>query len=99
MKKRPQHRWIDELGDEDLAFVKRLVLASGSLKEVAASYGVSYPTVRRRLDRVIAKISVLEDPAIESPFERVVRLLFADGRIDATTMKTLLTAHGEEIGR
>jgi hypothetical protein len=33
------------LDDTELEFVLRLVLASGSLKDLARSYGVSYPTV------------------------------------------------------
>ena len=45
--------WLADLEDEDAAFIKKFVLASGSLKEVAALYGVSYPTVRLRLDRLI----------------------------------------------
>ena len=45
--------WMAELEDEDLAFIKKFILASGSLKEVASVYGVSYPTVRLRLDRLI----------------------------------------------
>ena len=49
-----------ELEDEDLAFVKKFLLASGSLKEVASVYGVSYPTVRLRLDRLIQKIRLSE---------------------------------------
>ena len=48
--------WIADLDEQDLTFVKRFLLASGSLKEVAAQYGVSYPTVRLRLDRLIQKI-------------------------------------------
>ena len=47
--------WIADLDEQDLTFVKRFLLASGSLKEVAAQYGVSYPTVRLRLDRLIQK--------------------------------------------
>ena len=47
--------WMAELEDEDLAFIKKFLLASGSLKEVASLYGVSYPTVRLRLDRLIQK--------------------------------------------
>ena len=35
--------WIAALEEEDLTFIKKFVLASGSLKEVAALYGVSYP--------------------------------------------------------
>ena len=41
--------WMSNLDDEDMTFIKRFLLASGSMKEVAAQYGVSYPTVRLRL--------------------------------------------------
>ena len=84
------------LNDEDLAFIKRLVLASGSLKDVAASYGISYPTVRLRLDRLIAKITVTESEDIRSDFERVLRAQHAEGKIDADTLKTLLAAYRTE---
>jgi hypothetical protein len=42
----PEDRWIDALSDEDVAFLRRFLLASGSLKDVAAAYGVSYPSRR-----------------------------------------------------
>lgn len=90
------HPWIDLLEDEDLAFLKRFVLASGSLKELAQAYGISYPTVRLRLDRLIAKIKVYDSHTEMSAFERTVRALHADGRIDAPTLKTLLLAHHQE---
>lgn len=90
-------RWTDQLGDEDLAFVKRLVLASGSLKEVAGAYGISYPTVRLRLDRLIGKIRVLDDQSISSRFERVLRSQYAEGHLDLETLKRLLAAHREEM--
>lgn len=90
-------RWIDYLTDEDLAFIKRLVLASGSLKEVAAGYGISYPTVRLRLDRLIAKITITDSQDIRSEFERVLRTQHAEGKIDAETLKILLDAYRTEI--
>jgi hypothetical protein len=39
---------------EHQRFIEIFVLASGSLKEIAEQTGVSYPTVRSRLDKVIA---------------------------------------------
>ena len=63
------HRWIELLDEEDLAFLKRFVLASGSLKELAQAYGISYPTVRLRLDRLIAKIEIFESQRSMSDFE------------------------------
>jgi len=91
-----RRRWTDKLSDEDLAFVKRLVLASGSLKEVAKGYGISYPTVRLRLDRLIAKIRILESQEIAGDFERLLRVLYAEGRLDMDTVNQLLAAHKKE---
>jgi len=91
--------WLDRLSDEDIAFIKRFVLASGSLKALAQDYGISYPTVRLRLDRLIDKIKLIEDQTIHSDFERAVRVMYAEGRIDAQTVKQLLTAHHSELER
>jgi hypothetical protein len=90
-------RWIDALEDEDVSFIKRFLLASGSLKELAGVYGISYPTVRLRLDRLIEKIKLLDrqDPA--SPFERLLRMQHVDGKIDSRTLKVLLEAHQAEV--
>ena len=90
-------RWIDHLSDEDLAFVKRFVLASGSLKAMADAYGISYPTVRLRLDRVIERIKIYDSDQITSEFERILRAQYADGKIDLATLKTLLGAHKKEL--
>lgn len=90
-------RWTDRLSDEDLNFIKRFVLASGSLKAVAAEYRISYPTVRLRLDRLIEKIKIFDSLQIASEFERQVRALYAEGRIDVPTMKHLLKVHEAEL--
>jgi hypothetical protein len=88
--------WLEYMSEEDLAFIKRFVVASGSLKDVAAGYGISYPTVRLRLDRLIAKIAVVENMDIRSEFERLLRAQHAEGRIDADTLKSLLAAHRKD---
>lgn len=88
--------WLEALSEEDLTFVKRFVLASGSLKAVAAAYGVSYPTVRLRLDRLIEKIKIYDNQQITSPFERALRGAYAEGKIDLTTLKSLLAAYRQE---
>jgi len=89
-------RWVDLLEPEDLAFLKRFLMASGSLKELASVYGISYPTVRLRLDRLIEKVKVLDRQDISSPFERLLRLQHAEGKIDQQTLKLLLDAHHAE---
>lgn len=74
-------------------FLKRFVLASGSLKALAQAYGVSYPTVRLRLDRLIERIRIFDSDTDQDDFERVVRAQFAEGRIDQRTLRVLLEAH------
>ena len=94
--------WMDELSQEDLAFIKRFILASGSLKAVAAEYGVSYPTVRSRLDRLIAKVDAIDKADVSDPFERRLRALVADMVVSPTIARDLLNAHYEQqiaIGR
>ena len=44
---------LGNLPIEHQRFIEMFVLAGGSLKEIAAQTGVSYPTVRSRLDKVI----------------------------------------------
>ncbi len=93
-----RHGWLEYLADEDLMFIKRLILASGSLKEVAATYQISYPTVRLRLDRLIEKIKIVDSVEPMSRFERTLRAAYADGKIDANTLRALLSAHREDTG-
>jgi len=92
-------RWLELLSDEDLAFIKRFILASGSLKDLAKAYDISYPTVRLRLDTLIAKVKVIDSMEIRSEFERLARLLFAEGRFDADTLGRLLSAWQAEKGK
>lgn len=89
--------WLDALGDDDLQFVRRLLLASGSLKEVAAGYGISYPTVRARLDRLIVKVRAADAAAHADAFERRVRALVADGTLSATLGRELIDSHAAVV--
>jgi hypothetical protein len=89
--------WIQRLSEEDRAFVKRFILASGSLKELASVYGISYPTVRLRLDRLIEKIKIFEDQRFTSEFERLARARYAEERLDKETLLELLEAHRREM--
>ena len=84
--------WMAELEDEDLTFIKKFLLASGSLKEVASVYGVSYPTVRLRLDRLIQKIQLTES-AEADPYVSLVKRLAVDDKLDFDTAKILITAY------
>ena len=50
--------WFLGLEEEEQEFLKRFILASGSLKQLAKDYEVSYPTVRIRVDKIIEKIKL-----------------------------------------
>jgi hypothetical protein len=49
-----------QLSPEEQQFVLRFLLSSGSLKEMAAQMGNSYPTVRNKLDDLIEKVKSLQ---------------------------------------
>ena len=91
--------WLAGMSEEDLGFVKRFLLASGSLKQIAQEYGISYPTVRLRLDRLIEKIKLYESHSRQSPFEQLLRSAHVDGKIDRATLADLLSAYRKEMER
>ena len=81
--------WMERLEDEDVSFIKNFVLASGSLKEMANLYGVTYPTVRLRLDRLIDKIKAV-DSREGDPYVELVKRLALDDKLDFETAKLLI---------
>lgn len=81
--------WLSALEDEDLVFIKKFILASGSLKEMAGQYGVTYPTVRLRLDRLIQKIQLGEKEG-EDPYISLVKRLAVNDKLDFDTAKLLI---------
>lgn len=84
--------WMAGLEEEDVAFIKKFILASGSLKEVAGQYGVTYPTVRLRLDRLIQKIRLVEDTAAD-PYIAAIKRLAMDEKLDLDTAKILIAEY------
>ncbi|MEG0692975.1 MAG: DUF2089 family protein [Oscillospiraceae bacterium] len=84
--------WMANLDDEDLSFTKKFILSSGSLKEIANQYGVTYPTVRLRLDRLIQKIQISEDTANE-PYIALIKRLAVNEKLDFDTAKVLISEY------
>jgi hypothetical protein len=89
-------RWTDLLDEDELGFVKQFLLVSGSLKDLASRYGVSYPTVRLRLDRLIQKIDVFERFHDRSETERKLRAFYAEGRLTDDVFKSLMNTARKE---
>ena len=84
--------WMADLEEEDVAFIRRFLLASGSLKEVAGEYGVSYPTVRLRLDRLIQKVRLADDRAAD-PYVALIKRLAVNEKIDFDAAKLLISEY------
>ncbi|MGJ3829679.1 DUF2089 family protein, partial [Lactiplantibacillus plantarum] len=80
---------------EDQEFVKQLVIASGSLKQLAKIYQVSYPTVRMRLNTIIQKINFIEDNGANT-FETKVMKLVIDEKLSLEVAKQIITDFREE---
>ena len=85
--------WVRMLEHEDWQFIRRFILASGSLKEMANQYDVSYPTVRARLDRLISKVEEAEKHDKADEFTRLVSVLVADAQIDKGVGKKLISVY------
>jgi hypothetical protein len=51
---------LSRLSIDDQSFIIEFIKASGSLKEMAKLLGLSYPTVRNRLDEIIERIKPAE---------------------------------------
>ena len=90
--------WLASLENEDVEFIKKFVLCSGSLKDMAHLYGVTYPTVRLRLDRLIQKIR-LSDHIDREPFITLIKRMAIDDKIDFDTARILITEYRKNGGR
>ncbi len=85
-------RWMANLTDEDMSFIKNFVLSSGSLKEMSQMYQVSYPTMRIRLNRLIEKLRISDNES-EDPFVLLVKSLAIDDKYDVDTARTLINEY------
>ena len=81
--------WMVDLEEEDITFIKNFILASGSLKEMAGQYKVTYPTVRLRLDRLIQNIQMNESKEAD-PYIALIKRLALKEKIDFDTAKMLI---------
>jgi len=82
------------LSPEQLEFVEEFLRARGNFKDLERELGMSYPTLRSRLDAVIRALGIHGDvePDREAEAERRREILrqLAEGRIGAEDAATLL---------
>ncbi len=74
---------------EDLDLVCELVLQSGSLKGLASSYGVSYPTIRARLDKTIERLRAVVEGATPDPVADLLARLVERGELSVSGARAL----------
>ena len=60
---------FDYLSDEDLYFTETFIRCRGNIKEVEKTLGISYPTVRSKLDTVIKELGYESAPD-EQPVQK-----------------------------
>jgi len=83
-----EHKWLEVLTDDDLEFIHQFILASGSLKQLAAYYGVSYPTIRNRADKLIERVRLSESE--DQPYVAFVKSMAMEGKITMDAAKELI---------
>lgn len=89
-------RWLDALEQDELRFLKRFLLASGSLKDLAGQYDVSYPTIRNRLNDLIAKVEAADEAEEIGPLRANIRALVRADRLDVEIAQEILNAYSQE---
>ncbi|QDT26274.1 hypothetical protein Enr10x_15750 [Gimesia panareensis] len=89
---RPEHPLLS-LDQENLEFVLQLVLASGSLKQLARYYGISYPTVRARLDKLIVRLELLVENRERDEMANLLANLVEAGQLTGAAAQSILELH------
>ena len=74
---------LARLSAEDQVFVAAFLRSHGSIKEMEQTFGVSYPTIKARLNRISESLEFVETDPAPSRGEVLARL--ARGEIDAQT--------------
>src|SRR6516165_9918092 len=88
---RPQP--LRRMSDSDLEFIQKLVLFSGSLKDLAEQYGVSYPTIRGRLDKVIERLQGLVESRPLDPMADLLADYIGRGELAPAAARAILELH------
>ena len=79
-----------KLSPDDLQFVIDFVKCSGSLKDMAVKQSVSYPTLRNRLNSLIATIESIENNKNTGNDKEEILKLLEEGKISASEAAQML---------
>ncbi len=84
---------LHQLDEDDLNMVTSFILVSGSIKDLATEYGVSYPTMRQRLDRLIDRVRRLVDGAEADPLSDYLADLLTRGHLTPDVARRIRELH------
>ncbi len=85
------------LEDEDLNMVVAFVLGSGSIKDLAQDYGVSYPTMRQRLDGLIERLRGRMAGRTPDPLGDYLADLLGKGQLTSQAANRIRQLHREAL--
>ena len=84
---------LEQLDEDDLNMVTSFILVSGSIKDLATQYGVSYPTMRQRLDRLIERVQRLVDGTEADPLSDYLADLLTRGQLSPDIARRIRELH------
>ena len=87
------------LDSDDLDFIVQFVLSSGSLKEMAQLYSVSYPTIRATLDRVIENLRSCLRGAPPDAVTELLAKMVERGEIEPGTARSIRAVYRGTLER
>ncbi len=93
MADRATRHLLHQLDEADLNMVTSFILVSGSIKDLATQYGVSYPTMRQRLDRLIERVRRLVDGAEADPLSDYLADLLTRGHLSPDVARRIRELH------
>jgi hypothetical protein len=67
---------LARLSYEDQVFVIEFIRSHGSIKEMEKAFGISYPTVKNRLNRIVGQLRLVEvdtEQASDDPLDLLAR--------------------------
>ncbi len=71
------------LSSEQVELIKIFLKSRGNIKEVERELGISYPTVRGRLDEIVRKLGFTPVPEVPEAFKEELLAKLESGEIDA----------------
>jgi hypothetical protein len=78
------------LGREQMQFLEAFLRARGVIKDVEEALGISYPTVRSRLDDLLRSLDLGDDRGQERERRRIILADLSEGKISSEQAMSML---------